>query len=322
MGALMIRRLGMFAGALLALAAPLPALATEGALGRVVQGSNVQADAGIVPNVPILAVNVSNIYFDGSIGASHPVPIDGELALNLHAQLSFTPVTLLKVWNTGPGRWNFASAVTVPIIWNEATATLSTDNISRQVQQSSAGVSDILLTPIIAGYHFSKTAHVALSFGVWAPVGSYSSDRLANDGLNYWTFVPAIAYTQIVPRYGLDFTGQVALQINTANPDTNYRSAPLLTVDGLATKKLGGGFALGLGFGWVEQIGNDSGALADKLGGFQGASVALGPIVTYNTLVGGKLPVSATLRWTPTVESRNRLSGDTVMFTLSSALPL
>jgi hypothetical protein len=149
-----------------ALAAPGLASATEGALGRAIQGANVQDDAGVVPNVPILALNVTSIYFEGSIGASRSVPIDGELALDLHAQLSFTPLTLLKVWNTGPGQWNFASSATVPIIWSQASATLGAGDQSAQIQESNAGVSDIYITPLIAGYHFSPTSHMALSFGV------------------------------------------------------------------------------------------------------------------------------------------------------------
>jgi len=305
----------------IALAGPGLALATEGGLGRIVQGANVQLDAGVVPNVPILATNITSIYFDGSIGASRPVPIDGELAVNLHAQLSFTPMTLLKVWNTGTGQWNFASSVTVPIIWNQVTAMVGVGDQSAQIQQSSAGVSDLYITPLIAGYHFSQTAHMALSLGIWAPVGDYQRNSLANDGLNYWTFVPTAAFTQMVPKYGLDFTGQVAVQFNTTNTETNYHSAPLLTVDALATKKLGKAIGLGLSVGWVEQLGRDSGALADRLDGFEGSSVALGPIATYNTLISGKLPFTATLRWTPTVESRNRLSGNAVTFTASAPLP-
>jgi hypothetical protein len=152
-------------------------------------------------------------------------------------------------------------------------------------------------------------------------VGTYDRHSLANNGLGYWTFVPTAAFTQMVPRYGLDFTEQLAVQFNTTNTDSGYHSAPLLTLDALATKKLGKAIGLGLTVGWVEQLGRDSGALADRLNGFEGSSVALGPIATYNTLISGKLPFTATLRWTPTVESRNRLSGNAVTFTASTALP-
>lgn len=49
-----------------------------------------------------------------------------------------------------------------------------------------------------------------------------------------------------------------------------------------------------------------------------GHDLAVGPIVTYDTKVGGKLPLSMSLRWVPTVWSRNRLDSDrTVMGSIS-----
>ncbi|MGL4541760.1 MAG: SphA family protein [Polymorphobacter sp.] len=297
------------------------AAATEGGLGRVVQGTNVQPKAGIVADVPILALNISSIYFDGSIRGSTGIPVAGDLALDVSAELSLTPITLLKVWDTGPGRWNFASAVTVPIIWNEVTATLSVGGINREVSQSDSGIFDLLFTPIIAGYHFSPTSHMALSLGIWAPTGSFTKGRLANSGLNYWTVAPTIAYTKLVPDQGFEFTAQGGVQFNSRNIDTDYKSAPLLTADVLMQKALGGGFAVGGNLSWVTQLGDDDGALADRLDGFVGNSLAIGPMIGWSG-VWGRRPVEATFRWMPTVASANRLSGDTLMFTFSIPLVL
>ena len=36
-------------------------------------------------------------------------------------------------------------------------------------------------------------------------------------------------------------------------------------------------------------------------------SFTIGPIVTYDTKLGGKAPLSFSLRWVPTVTSKNRL---------------
>ncbi|HBO77232.1 MAG TPA: transporter, partial [Cupriavidus sp.] len=48
--------------------------------------------------------------------------------------------------------------------------------------------------------------------------------------------------------------------------------------------------------------------------GFRGRDFAMGPIVTYDTKLGGKAPLSLSLRWVPTVASKNRLdSTATVM---------
>ena len=298
-----------------------PTMATEGGLGRVVQGSNLQPKAGIVPNVPILALNISSIYFNGSIGGSAGVPVAGDVALDLKAEVSMTPITLLKVWDTGEGRWNFASAVTVPIIWNRVTATVSTGGASVQRSQSASGIFDVLITPIIAGYHFSPTSHMAMSLGIWAPTGSFETGRLANTGLNYWTFSPTLAYTKLIPASGFEFTTQAGLQFNTRNTATDYKSAPLFTYDALVQKTLGHGFSIGANLSWVQQIGDDQGPLADRLNGFVGHALAIGPTLDWSGNIGNR-PAEATFRWTPTVTSGRRLSGDTLMLTFSLPLVL
>ena len=302
-----------------AVMASCPAVATEGGLGRVVQGSNLQPKAGIVPNVPILALNVSSIYFNGNIGASAGVPVAGNIALDLKAEVSMTPITLLRVWDTGEGRWNYASAITVPIIWNRVTATVSAGNATTQRSQSASGIFDVLITPIIAGYHFSPTSHMAMSFGIWAPTGSFETGRLANTGLNYWTFSPTVAYTKLVPESGFEFTAQAGVQFNSRNTATDYKSAPLVTFDALIQKSLGDGFAIGANLSWVQQVGDDEGPLADRLNGFVGHALAIGPTIGWSGNIGNR-PAEATFRWTPTVTSGRRLSGDTLMLTFS--LPL
>ncbi len=66
---------------------------------------------------------------------------------------------------------------------------------------------------------------------------------------------------------------------------------------------------------------SDSGPTADLLHGFHGCDFAMGPIVTYDTKLGGKHPLSFGLRWVPTVTSKNRLdSTSTFMATVTLVL--
>ena len=66
----------------------------------------------------------------------------------------------------------------------------------------------------------------------------------------------------------------------------------------------------------MQQLGNDSGPLAEKLNGFVGSDWTVGPILTYDTKLAGMAPLSFSIRWIPTVSSRNRLEGNsTVMAT-------
>jgi hypothetical protein len=129
---------------------------------------------------------------------------------------------------------------------------------------------------------------MALSFNVWAPTGQYDKNALANPSLNNWTFVPQIAFTHLMPQYGLEFNAVAAFQFYTRNTATDYQNAPLFTLDVMGVKKFGK-WGAGIVMGTVQQLGDDSGPTADRLNGFRGRDFAMGPIVTYDT----KLAASA-----------------------------
>jgi len=106
------------------------------------------------------------------------------------------------------------------------------------------------------------------------------------------------------------------MQFYTKNEDTDYKNAPLFTLDAMVLRRFRDGLSAGLVVGTTQQIGHDSGPTADRLGGFRGWDVALGPIVTYDAKVSGGTPLSLSLRWVPTISSHNRLdSTATVMGT-------
>lgn len=310
---------GVILRAVLALSLALPALAhaTEGALGRPIAGTAIQPYAGVVPDAPVLIGNLTSIYFDGSIHGSARAPVSGEISLDLGVKVSVTSATVMKVWDTGPGPWNFASSFTLPYLWNQVTADFEAPTTKLYRQQSDAGIFDLLVTPLTAGYHSSKTEHASIGLGIWVPTGSYDKSRLANVGLNYWSFVPTVAYTGLWPEHGVEFSALGSVQFNTRNKDTDYQSAPLLTLDALVAKDLGSVWRAGLVAAWVQQLADDNGPLADKLNGFRGYSVALGPIVTYSMKLGGARQLDATLRWTPSIASRNRMEVYDIMFTAS-----
>src|SRR5262249_57164165 len=189
-------------------------------------------------------------------------------------------------------------------VWTEVTATLAILSAS----QTASNLFDLYVTPIVAGYHISKDENVALSFNIWAPTGSYDSTRIANTSLNTWTFIPQIAYTKLWPDAGWEFDAVSTVQFYTRNKDTDYQNAPLFTLDLMGLKRFGNGWSAGVIAGTVQQLGKDSGPTADKLGGFIGHDLAIGPLLTYDTKLAGKAPLSFSLRGVPTVGSHNRLS--------------
>ncbi len=302
---------------LAALAAPPVSMATEGALGRQVTGTNVQPNAGIVSPEPIWAVNFAQIYLDGKIGGSREVPVGGRTSLGLDGKVAFTLATVLKTWDTGPGRWNFASSFTLPYVWTKVDSKLTGPG-GRTVGQSdtASNLFDLYFSPIIAGYHFSETSHMALSLNIWAPTGKYNANDMANPSLNNWTFIPQAAYTKIFPESGFQFDTVAAVQFYTRNNATDYRNAPVFSLDVMGRKTFSNGVSAGLILGTQQQLGSDKGPTADRLNGFKGRDWALGPIVTYDTKLADKRSLSLSLRWVPTISSTNRLdSTSTVMGT-------
>src|SRR5262249_40550803 len=123
---------------LLALA-PLNANAVEGGLGRPISGLSIVPNAGVVPPQPVWITNLGQTWFDGSMKGNHQVPIARQIAVGLDAKFDFTTATAIKVWDTGPGAWNFATGATVPYISTDVSATLAT--VSQT--QSRSGLFDL-----------------------------------------------------------------------------------------------------------------------------------------------------------------------------------
>jgi len=293
--------------------------ATESALGRPVAGTSVLTGVGEVPPAGIYVVNIEDIYLDGSISGSRTVPLNGKASLGIDAKINFTLASILRGWGS-LGGWSFASGITVPYMWTEVTGTASVGRFGNSTTQTASNFYDLYFTPIEAGYSFSANSHIALSFNFWAPTGSYNSSALANTSLNNWTFVPQVAWTQLVPEYGLEFDVVAGLQFYTRNHATDYQNGTLFTLDALALKRFANGVGVGVVMGTVQQLADDTGPLADRLNGFRGHDFSLGPIITYDTKLGGKAPFSASLRWVQSIASTNRLkSTSTVMATATLA---
>jgi hypothetical protein len=47
------------------------------------------------------------------------------------------------------------------------------------------GIGDVIVDPIILGWHFKNNWHVVAALDTWVPIGSYNRSDLANIGRNY-----------------------------------------------------------------------------------------------------------------------------------------
>ena len=309
------RRLLQGLAFLLPAAAALPAAATEGALGRSITGVQIQAYAGIVPPEPGMQWSLGYVHYDGEIGASRAAPIAGQVSLGLKGNIDLWSATGVYVWPTGEGRWNFASMVTAPYILPTVTATLDAGPAERRVNDSASDWFDLYFAPVIASYHISQVEHVSFGLYVYAPTANYNVNNLANPGLNVWTVSPSVGYTHLFQKGTLEFSVLGAVDFYSRNDATDYKNAPVWRLDTMLVKRTASGWGFGVVGGWLQQLGDDSGATADRLDGFQGRSLGLGPILSYGKKWSGGEHLDLSVRYVSEFNVKNRFKGDPLMVT-------
>ncbi|MCK9818511.1 transporter [Pseudomonas sp. MAFF 302046] len=293
-------------------------LASEGGVGRPITGQQIYSNAGIIPPEPGWVMSLTSIYYDGELKGSRQVPIIGGLSAGLKMKVSYTMGNFTRVWDTGKGRWNFASAIGVPVQYTDVEASLSGPRGQTVgTQDSGTQFADMLLTPIAAGYHFNEKDHIALSLPIYVPSGAYNDNRLANPGQNNYTFMPTLAFTHL-DGHGGEFSLMTALEFYTRNDATDYRSGNNFRLDALWTHGFGNGWSAGLVAGYIQQISDDRGDTADALNGFRGRSVGAGPTVGWSgKFADAQANISA--RWIPEFDTKNRPEGNGVSLNLTLA---
>jgi hypothetical protein len=294
------------------LAAPLLCHATESGIGRPITGMQIAPYAGIVPPTSDWIVSITSIYYEGSLGKSKTIPIANTISAGLDYRISYTLLNAIKTWGITANGWNFASSFGVPV---QYTSVSSFHGILPN--DSATQFADLFFTPVIAGYHLTKTDHIALSVQMYAPTGPYSTSRLANSGQNTWTFVPTVAYTKLFPAQEVELSANYGVEFYTTNSASHYHNAPVSVLDLLALKRFKGGWGVGVAGGWIQQIGNDSGGLADITGGASGHAIGIGPVATWSGKL-SKTPVSASLRWINEFEVRNRPKGNAFQLSVNA----
>ncbi|MFC3814667.1 transporter [Lysobacter sp. GCM10012299] len=293
-----------------------PARATEGAVGRPITGLQAASYSGLIPPTPGWNMQIGYAYYSGDIGGEREIPIGGVSSLGLTGTFDLLTVTGLYIWDTGEGHWNFASMATIPFVYVEADADVRLGPITGTRGDSDSGLFDAFFAPVIASYHIDQLRHVSLSLYIYAPTGDYEVGRLANPSLNNWTFSPTVGYTQLFQKGTLEWSTTSAVDIYTENEATDYQNGAVFRVDSLLVKRFSNGWGIGGVGGWIEQIEDDDSAIADRLDGFKGRSLALGPIATYaKKWDGGQVEFSA--RWLKEFDVKNRLKGDPFMLSAS-----
>jgi hypothetical protein len=295
--------------AVLALACPHAVLAVEGGTGHYIPGGTATL-IDLAPTKPGWVVEPIYLNYGGSAAASREIPIAGSVAAGLNAKSNALLLGGLYTFEQTVLGAHYSAGAFLPYVWMDVSADLNTALGTVRRKDSASGLGDMTLIPVMLAWKSESWQYNAL-LPVYAPTGQYQAGRLANPGLNYWTFDPTVGVSYNNEKNGFNAALYAGIGLNTKNNATGYESGSMLHLDGSVQQllPLGPGF-LGVGAEafYLEQVTGDSGG-GGRLGDFKGRTMGIGPVLTY-ILPHGKNTFVAELRWLPETNVRNRLEGD------------
>jgi hypothetical protein len=301
----------------LAILVPFSAYAEEGGSGHYMPGG-MASFIDALPGKPGLAVANFFNFYDGSAGINKQLPFAGLVTVGLDATaysdtivaLYQTPLKLLGGY--------YAVGVAIPYIWMKAKGTVTTASGTIKVRDTADGIGDITLYPFMLGWTgLNGDLKYDARLGIYAPTGSYKKGKLANVGKNYWTFEPAVSFSYISSKFGLELSAYAGMDFNTENNKTDYRTGTQFHLDFTVAEHLplfGGVIGAGANGFYYQQITGDGGSGA-RLGDFKGHTLGIGPVLSYATKI-WKKDIVAEVKWLPEMGVEKRLKGDSVWFKL------
>jgi hypothetical protein len=252
--------------------------ATEGGGGAYPNGAE-DFMSGAVPPPGYYFINYFLYYNADEFNNKHGKNIDKNFDLDVVANtFRFIYITKQKILG---GYWGVH--MFVPIVYQDVTATTPIGVKS----DTQTGLGDIIVDPFILSWH-SKNWHFVTGIDIYMPTGRYDKDDMANTSRNYWTFEPIVAFTYM-SDFGLEVSSKFMYDINTNNPDTDYRSGQEFHFDYTVGYKIQN-WNVGVAGYYYKQVTNDEidgekVKFPEPLGfedGFKGQAIAVGPAVKYS----------------------------------------
>jgi len=281
--------------------------AAEGGVTHIIPGSAATL-IDLPPNRPGWVVEGIYLNYQGDASADKSFPIAGTIAAGLSAESNAVLLGTFYTFESNVLGAHFSVGGFLPYISVDVTADLATPLGTVRRKDSASGLGDVTLIPAMLAWKEESWQYSAF-LSIYAPTGQYEKGRLANPGLNYWTFDPTVGVSYNNEKTGLNAALYAGIGFNTENNATGYSSGSLLHFDGSVQQLLPVGPGI-LGIGaeafYIEQVTADSGG---NLGDFKGRTAGIGPVLTY-ILPRGTETLVAELRWLPETSVKNRLEGD------------
>jgi hypothetical protein len=144
------------------------------------------------------------------------------------------------------------------------------------------GLGDIVIDPLIIGWHFPPDWHLTVGIDIYLPTGKYSKSNPTDSiGANYYSFEPIFAFTYL-NQGGFEASAKLMYNLKTKNLDTDYQSGNEFHMDYLIGQHFGP-WAVGLAGYYLRQTTDDQ-VNGQKVGpdGRRGQVFAYGPAIKYD----------------------------------------
>jgi hypothetical protein len=301
---------------------PMSICAEEGGSGHYMPGG-AASFIDTLPGKPGLAIANFFSYYDGSVSTSRLLPFAGLITAGLDATAYANTVVALYQTPLELLGGSYAVGAAIPYVWMEAKGEITGPLGNTITKRDSAdGLGDITLYPFMLGWTgLGGDLKYDARLGIYAPTGDYDKGELANVGKNYWTFEPAVSFSYINSKTGLELSVFSGIDFNTENHKTNYRTGTQFHLDFTVAQHLpllGGIIGVGVNGFFYQQVGGDSGSGA-VLGEFKSRTLGIGPVLSYITKIWGRDLVTE-VKWLPEIDVKRRLEGDYIWFKLGMVL--
>jgi len=176
------------------------------------------------------------------------------------------------------------------------------------------GLGDMIIGPLIIGWHFPPEWHVTVGLDISLPTGKYDqNDPTDSIGTNYYSFEPIFAFTYL-SQGGFEVSAKLMYNIKTRNDDTDYESGDEFHMDYLIGQHFGS-WAVGIGGYYLKQTTDDT-LNGQTVGpdGNRGQVFAFGPAVKYDYQ-----GMSFVGTWDYETDAENRFQGNKLFFKFITA---
>jgi hypothetical protein len=283
------------------------ARATEYAFSTYGLGQNAFG-AGVTPPPGTYVTAVTGVY-SGEIGSS----VDfGHVVINAGAKVDFF-TSGLNVLYVPPSKLfggNLGLSVTVPAGFIDVAATVGVGPLTASRQVDGWGLGDITSKAQI-GWQRGDLSYTLYVQAV-APTGKYETGFSPIIGLNRPGIDTGGAFTWVDKATKLQVNGAAGVTFNFENPATDYQSGNEFHFEWAIGRELSPGLVVGIVGYDYRQLTADSGAGA-VLGPFEGRVDAIGPGLSYTTVIGGTTPFTFNLRYYREFDAEHRWEGNSTI---------